>query len=230
MFFIIKPMKIDGREIKAVIFDYDGTLLDSGDLWHGIDLAFFKRYGKVCPPTYVEDIAHTNLKGAAKITREKYGIDRTDEQMIGEWMEMAKDAYAHTLPLKEGSREILEYLHQKGLKLALATAGEVDLFEPSLDRLDLNKYFDVKINVADVGKSKDHPEIYIRAAESLGVKPEETIVFEDMPTGLKSSYEAGFITYAVMDKASAKLEEQKKLYAHEIVSDWPSFIKKIEQY
>ena len=218
-------MKIDGNEIKAVIFDYDGTLLDSGDLWHEIDIAFFAKRGKPYPPTYLEDIAHTNLKGAAKITREKYGIEGSDEELISEWMGMAKDAYSKTLPLKEGAIEILEYFHKRGIKMALATAGDKELFEPSLARLDLNKYFDMKINVADVGKSKEFPDIYLKAAKELGAMPYETIVFEDMPTGLQSSFEAGFMAYAVMDKASEKLSKQKKDFCVGIVNDWPSFIK-----
>ncbi|MCQ2742947.1 MAG: HAD-IA family hydrolase, partial [Bacilli bacterium] len=75
--------------------------------------------------------------------------------------------------------------------------------------------------------SKDYPDIYLEAARRMGVKPEETIVFEDMPTGLKSSFEAGFISYSVKDKAALKMEDQKKKYAKGFVDDWPSFIKAI---
>ncbi len=227
--FIIKQMKIDGREIKAIVFDYDGTILDSGDLWHEIDIAFFAKRNVPYPSTYLEDIAHTNLKGAAKITREKYGIEGTDEELASEWMSMAKDAYANVLPLKEGVLEVIRYFHDNGIKLALATAGDPELFEPSLERLNLNKYFTTKINVADVKKNKNHPDIYLEAAKRLGFNPDETIVFEDMPIGLKSAYEAGFVTYAVMDEASKKLERQKGEYAIGIVADWPSFLKKIKQ-
>ncbi len=220
-------MKIDGNEIKAIIFDYDGTLLDSGDMWREIDIAFFAKRGKPYPPTYLEDIAHTNLQGAAKITREKYGIEGTDEELISEWMGMAKDAYSKTLQLKEGSIDILEYFHKRGIKMALATAGDKELFEPSLERLNLNKYFDMKINVADVGKSKEFPDIYLKVAEQFGVMPYEVIVFEDMPTGLRSSFEAGFMSYAVMDKASEKLEKQKKAFSVGPVYDWPTFINSL---
>lgn len=222
-------MKIDGREIKAIIFDYDGTILDSGDLWHEIDIKFFARHHKPYPPTYLEDIAHTNLEGAAKITREKYGVEGTNEELIAEWMSMSKDAYANELQLKDGIREVLEYFKNHGMKMALATAGDEELFKPSLERLDLNKYFETEINVVEVKKNKDYPDIYLEAARRLGAKPEETIVFEDMPTGLKSSFEAGFVTYAVMDKASEKLKEQKTRFSKEIVNDWKTFLKALEK-
>ena len=95
-------MNFLNKEIKAVIFDLDGTLIDSTSVWKKIDSQFFKKRGMEIPKTYTDDIAHVGLKEAAIITKEKYHIKESIEEIIQEWQQASYDEYAYNIQLKEG--------------------------------------------------------------------------------------------------------------------------------
>ena len=131
--------------IKAVIFDMDGTLIDSVGIWTKIDEDFFAKRGfNYVPQDYQEMIIHTGLEEGARLTIEKYGfVNDTVPGIIKEWRDASIYQYAHEIPLKENAKEILEYFKSNGVILALATANDRELYEPCLKRLGLDKYFNL---------------------------------------------------------------------------------------
>ena len=124
-------MKVFNKDIKLVIFDLDGTLIDSTSLWGDIDKAFFERRGKEVPDTYSKEIAHLGLSAAAKYTRDNYFPNENIKDMMDEWTELSIEAYAKHIPLKEGAKELLELLKTNGVIITLATANSKELYEPS---------------------------------------------------------------------------------------------------
>ena len=94
-------MIINNKEIKAVIFDLDGTLLDSTNIWEEIDKAFFAKRGMEVPPTYVDDIAHIGLKEAAIYTKNTYGFNDSIEEILQEWKNASVEQYLYKVSLKE---------------------------------------------------------------------------------------------------------------------------------
>ena len=211
-------MKILNREITAVIFDMDGTLIDSTGLWHEIDKKFFSKRNMELPKDYAQKIVHLGLTKAAELTRELYGVKESPEEIILEWRQMAIDMYRDEVQLKDGAIELLELFKKKGLKLSIATANDEELYMPCVKRLGIDKYFDFIADVNSSKEGKNSAKIYLDLAKDMASKPENTLVLEDMPTCIKTAFDNGFITIAVYDEASKNYDDQKRKYSHLFVN------------
>ena len=217
-------MKLLNHEINAVIFDMDGTLIDSTGLWHEIDMLFFAKRGMELPKDYAQKIVHLGLRKAAELTRELYGVKETPDEIIHEWRQMALDMYHNDVELKPGAVALLETLKSNGLKLAIATANDAELYMPCIMRLGIGDYFDFIADVNSSKEGKNSAKIYLDLTEKMNSKPENTLVLEDMPTCIKTVYDAGFVTVAVADKASEKFDEDKKTNSHLFINNFQELI------
>ena len=221
-------MKFLGKEINAVIFDMDGTLIDSTGLWHEIDKRFFAKRNMDLPKDYAQKIVHLGLKQAAIFTKKEYGIKESPEEIIQEWRQMAIDFYVNEVQLKDGALELLKLFKDKGLKLSIATANDAELYMPCVNRLGISSYFDFIDDVNISQKGKEDGKIYLDLVDKMHSKPENTLVLEDMPTCLKTVYDAGFITVAVYDNASRQYEKEKRQYSHLYINNFFELIEKLE--
>ena len=203
-------MNFLNHEIKSIIFDMDGTLIDSTGLWHEIDVKFFAKRGLELPKDYAQHIVHLGLTKAAKYTKETYNLPDSVEDILNEWHEMSLDMYKNEVKLKEGALEVLELFKNKGIKMAIATANDESLYMPCIERLGISQYFAFIADVNKAKEGKNSVKIYLDVAKSLDTKPENTLVFEDMPTCVKTAYKGGFVTVAVYDRASKQFDEEKK--------------------
>lgn len=203
-------MKFLYYDIQAVIFDMDGTLIDSTGLWHEIDKKFFAKRNMNLPKDYAQKIVHLGLKQAAIFTKKEYGIKETPDEIIQEWRQMAIDFYVNEVQLKDGALELLKLFKNKGLKLAIATANDAELYMPCINRLGIDSYFDFIDDVNISQKGKEDGKIYLDLVDKMQTKVENTLVLEDMPTCLKTVHEIGFPTIAVYDEASLKYDEEKR--------------------
>ena len=116
-------MKIKHIDIKAVIFDLDGTLLDSCKVWFEVDKNFFAKRGKEVPKDYGKIIGTMGLAQAAVFTKETYGIEESPEEIFSEWMDAVVTKYSEEVQLKPHVREYLEFLAKNNIPLAVATAA-----------------------------------------------------------------------------------------------------------
>ena len=211
---------LNGRRIDAVIFDMDGTLIDSTGLWHEIDVKFFEKRGMELPKDYAQNIVHLGLKEAAKFTKETYHLEDSEQDIMDEWHKMSIEMYANDVKLKDGSLAILEYFKAHNVPMAIATANDDTLYMPCLKRLGLDKYFDHIADVNNVKEGKQSAKIYEHLAEQMHVDKEKVLVFEDMPTCVKTAYKAGFLTVAVYDKTSEKYDKEKRLYSNLYINNF----------
>lgn len=102
-----------------LFFDLDGTLLDSNGVWLDIDVEFLGRQGiSPVPADYTDYVAHHSAPDAARYTKERFGLPHSPQEILDAWMELAREAYAHTLPLKPGAKEFLLRCHQAGWSVA----------------------------------------------------------------------------------------------------------------
>ena len=221
-------MRFLNHEIKAVIFDMDGTLVDSTGLWHEIDKAFFRKRGMEIPNDYAQKIVHLGLKQAAIFTKEEYGIKETPQEIMDEWHQMSLDMYRNDVQLKEGVVELLEFFKKNNVPMAIATANDEQLYMPCVERLRIGKYFDFIADVNNVKEGKQSARIYEYLAEKMSAKKENTMVIEDMPTCIKTAFNNGFITVAVHDNASAQFEEQKRKYSHLYINNFFELIDELK--
>ena len=203
-------MKVLNHDITAAIFDMDGTLIDSTDIWHEIDRKFFAKRGMEIPKDYAQHIVHLGLTQAAIYTKETYGFKESIQEIIDEWHNMSIDMYEHHVPLKEGALELLELFKKNNVKMAIATANDERLYRPCLERLGIENYFDYVADVNSAKEGKQSAKIYLDLAKQMNAKPENTLVLEDMPMCIKTVHDAGFVTVAVYDKASEKFDNEKK--------------------
>lgn len=203
---------MDFGSIQGVIFDLDGTLLDSMGVWHMVDHMFLARRGIPYPPDYDKELQPLNYKQAAAYTKRRFGLSETEEEIIAEWDERVSAAYAGGLPLKPGAADFLRRLHGRGVKIALATASSRSLYELGLKANGVYGMFDAFATLDEPGlRSKAHPDIYLLAARRLGVPPEQCVVFEDLLNGIRGAKAAGMKTAAIYDASSAA--EQERLHA-----------------
>ena len=203
-------MKLLGKEVKAVIFDMDGTLIDSTGIWHEIDKAFFTKRNMELPKDYAQHIVHLGLTQAAIYTKETYHLEESVQDIIKEWHDMSVDMYKYHVPLKEGALELLKLFKDNGIKMAIATANDEPLYRPCIERLGIGDYFDEIADVNTAKEGKQSAKIYLDLANKLGAEPQNTLVLEDMPTCVKTAFKSGFITVAVYDHASKAYDQDKK--------------------
>ena len=221
-------MKLLGHEIKSVIFDMDGTLIDSTGIWHEIDINFFAKRGMELPSDYAQHIVHLGLKQAAVYTKETYHLDESIQDIMDEWHNMSIDMYRYNVPLKSHALELLKLLKENNVKMAIATANDEPLYRPCIERLGIGEYFDEIADVNSAKEGKQSAKIYLDLAKKMGAEPQNTLVLEDMPTCVKTAFKNGFITVSVFDNASKDYDEQKINNSHLFIKDFGELIDKLD--
>jgi len=189
--------------MKSYIFDLDGTLFESMDVWRHVDIAFFGKRGLTHGSDYVDDILAMHFEGAAAYTINRFNLSETVEEIMAEWLTLAAEAYKK-VQLKPHAKEYLLSLKAKGHKLAIATSLATPLIEPTLKRLEIYDIFETICTAHDVGCGKSKPDVFILAAKKLNTPPEECILFDDILAAVKSAKSIGMTVCAVYDKASHK--------------------------
>lgn len=198
------------ENIKAVIFDLDGTLVDSMWMWRDIDIEYLGRFGVPLPENLQKDISGMSFSETAVYFKETFHIPDSIEKIKQDWNEMAFYKYTHEVPLKPGAAEFLKHLKAQGIRTGIATSNSKELVEAAVKSLHISEYLDEIHTSCEVAKGKPAPDIYLLVAEYLGVAPEHCLVFEDIPEGILAGKRAGMKTCAVEDTFSLGMTEEKK--------------------
>lgn len=196
------------NNIEAVIFDLDGTLIDSMNIWAKIDEEYLGNFGLTVPEKLQEEITHLTLTETALYFKENFNIENTIEDIISTWHDMAFYHYSNTIKLKDGVIPYLKSLKDMNIKIALATSNSVPLLEATLKNNGIYDYFDVITTTEEVKKSKDNPDIYLLSAKKLNVSPERCLVFEDIVQAVNGAKLAGMKVYSVYDESSKSQKEE----------------------
>lgn len=185
--------------IEGVIFDLDGTLLDSTWVWSQVDVDFLGKHGFDVPEDYSQAIISMGFADVATYTIERFGLDATQEEVMAEWDAMARDAYTHQVRLKPGAKKLLQWLKKMEIPAGIATSNSASLFEPCLRNNQVYDLFHSFTETGDVERGKEFPDVYIRAADKLGAMPEKCVVFEDIIPALRGAKMGGFTTIGVKE-------------------------------
>jgi HAD superfamily hydrolase (TIGR01509 family) len=197
------------KGIDGVIFDLDGTLVDSMWIWKNIDIEYLARFGQEFPLDLQSGIEGMSFSETAIYFKERFDIPDSLDQIKSDWNELAWDKYLYEVPLKEGVREFLEYLKDKQIPAGIATSNSKELVDLVIRKHGLCEYFSSIRTSCDVEKGKPSPDVYLLVAEDLKVIPEQCLVFEDVVQGIMAGQNANMKVCAVYDKFSEKDEEQK---------------------
>ncbi len=207
---------MDGN-IKAVIFDFDGTIADSTYVWQKVDADFFRARNMAVPPDYVEAISTMSFYSGAVYTKEKYSLPESPEEIMAEWNTHALYEYEHNVRLKPNVKEYIKKLHSEGIRLGIATASNPEFYMPVLEREGIKDLFSAFADGTSGVRNKDYPDIYILCARLLCAKPEECLVYEDIIKGVISAKDAGMRVVAVYDEASGDNWEKMVKIADEFI-------------
>ena len=205
--------------MKYIIFDLDGTLIDSMPVWRGTGSGFLINHNFPVPENLMEVVKTQTIWQTAEWFRTELGVPMEAEDIVNEIVESVVEAYRHTIPLKDGAMEYLEKMKQEGVEMCILTASEADYILPALDRLDIRKYFSHVLTCTELGEYKNDGKAYLKTMELMGGTLEETVVFEDAYYAVKGAKSVGFPVYAVLDEVVReddidKIKETADHYFH----------------
>ena len=201
------------KDIDAVIFDMDGTLIDSMWMWESIDIEYLKRYGISAPANLQRNIEGMSFSETAAYFKNYFQLSDSLDQIKEDWNQMAWEKYATEVPLKEGVLELLKNLKHHNIKTGIATSNSRELTDLVIEKLEIAEYFDSIRTSCEVEKGKPSPDIYLLVAKDLNVAPARCLVFEDVIRGVMAGKNAAMKVCAVYDKFSEKDDAMKKKLA-----------------
>lgn len=199
--------------IEAVIFDLDGSMVDSMWMWRTIDIEYLGRFGITLPENLQACIEGMSFSETAVYFKERFHLPDDLDTIKAEWNRMAWDKYAYEVPVKDGVVELLQYCMDNGLKAGIATSNSRELVENVVKMRGMEQYFECIMTGCDVAKGKPAPDIYLAVADKLQVQPENCLVFEDIIPGIMAGKAAGMKVCAVYDKYSEHQDEEKRRLA-----------------
>ena len=178
--------------MKAVIFDMDGVLVDSQPYHFKADIETMSEYGVVKDQKFYEKFAGTLTSDRMRILKNLFKLDIPVEEMVKKREDMILEIMAREdIKPVSGIPEFLKSIKNRGLKTAVASSSGYDLIGLILSRLGISEYFDSITSGNDVKRGKPDPDVFLLAAERIGVNPRDCFVVEDSENGVKAAKSAG---------------------------------------
>jgi len=189
----------EAKPAFAAIFDMDGTLIDNTPYHYKSWVALFKKYNK---GTLTKEKYYSDISGVPVMDtiRELFGTDHDEaglKALLEEKENFYREAYAPFVAPINGLENFLTSMKNAGVKMAMATSATVQDVDFILDHVAIRDDFETIVNSTMVTRPKPNPDIFLKAAEKLGAKPEKCIVFEDSLAGIKAGNAAGMKVVAI---------------------------------
>ena len=211
-------------DFEAVIFDLDGSLVDSMWMWKAIDIEYLGGFGIEAPKDLQKEIGGRSFVETAIYFKERFGLEDSIEKIGDDWNRMAFDKYTHEVPLKDGADKFLAICEEKGIKLGIASSNSTELIEQVLASHGIRDKFKSIKSGTEVLKGKPAPDIYLTVAKELGAEPSKCLVFEDLVDGIIAGKNAGMTVVAVSDDYSRHSDEEKKELSDMYIEDYWGFV------
>lgn len=208
------------KEKKAILFDLDGTLVDSMWMWKEIDIEYLGKFGLNCPEDLQKVIEGMSFSETAVYFKNRFQLEDSLEQIKQDWISMSLYKYKHEVPLKPGAGEFLQWAKARNMVMGIATSNGREMVDAVLESLKISKYFSQVTTACEVAAGKPAPDIYLKVAADLGVKPKQCAVFEDVPAGIMAGKNAGMDVVAVYDQFSVHMDEEKRQLADCYIHDF----------
>lgn len=194
---------MEHNTLQGVIFDLDGTLLDSTGMWRQVDGRLMAHYGKEVPPDLSETVQRMSIEEFSQFFVEEFDLPVTPEQIAQQVADMVAEEYREKLQLKPHVPEILDWLDQQDIPYGVATATYGELAEAALRRLHVWERLLFLLTEQDAGTPKTQPKIFQLAAQELHLGRRQIAVVEDSLHALEGAKNGGFFTIGIADPENA---------------------------
>jgi HAD superfamily hydrolase (TIGR01509 family) len=175
---------------RAVLWDLDGTLIDSEPYWMKSEIELASRHGAEWTEEDGKSLVGMALKDSTRLMGERFGVELDTDSVINELTDSVTAQLRREIPWRPGAQELLRELRRRGVKTALVTMSLRRMATQVVDAIPFDA-FDVIVAGDDVIHGKPHAEPYLKAASLLGVDPKDCVAFEDSISGILSAEAAG---------------------------------------
>jgi HAD superfamily hydrolase (TIGR01509 family) len=213
---------------KAVIFDLDGTLIDSMGIWLQVDKEYLQKRNIPIPPNLFADVPQGNsFNEICRYFKDKFDLPDSLEEIGNEWTEMVSGHYKTGLRLKPGADNLISYLDENNIKMAVGTSNSRFLAETVLRANGvLDKFACIIAGCMEI-KGKPYPDIFLKAAADLNMEPSSCLVIEDTLLGIKAAHNGGMDAYAIFDEHSTHEKEKIRLEADFYADNFSQILEKL---
>jgi HAD superfamily hydrolase (TIGR01509 family) len=215
--------------LSAIIFDLDGVLADSEPWWSEIDAELLAEYGVTYRGEYHQNVVGVSYRLAVEFYKKAFGLSVATDEMMRRRGEIATEFFANRVGLFPNVKEVLEELRRMKLHLAVATSSVSASARPFLDRHQLTKFFEVIVTGEEVERGKPAPDIYMYAAEQLGIPADACLVVEDALPGVAAAKAARMRVVAIPDRRFVDPDEYEKKadYVLSSLKELPALVRKL---
>ncbi len=218
-------MKKITDDVKALLFDMDGTVIDSMWIWDDIDREYLGNWTIEEIRAFQKQIEGMSFTETCEYMKVHFSLPDSLDQIKQKLIDMAEERYINKVTCKPGIIPFLKEMQRQGKKMAIATSNARELAEATLLAREIRTYFDLVLTACDVKKGKPSPDIYLEAARTLGVDPGECLVFEDVPMGVRAGKNAGMAVCAMEDRFALDQKDTIRDLADYYISDFNQILE-----
>jgi len=206
------------RKFEAVIFDLDGTLIDSMGVWAEVDREFLEKRNIPVPDDLFDDLKEGNsFPEVARYFQQRFQLSESIVSIMQEWTDMVAEHYRTSIPLKPGVWQFLQELKQQNIALGVGTSNSMELAQTVLQANAVWHEFGAVVASHESLRGKPFPDIFLLAAQKLNVPPEKCLIIEDVLAGVQAAKNAGMTVWAIADSHADNqqaIERTADFYAH----------------
>lgn len=213
------------RKYEGVIFDLDGSLVDSLWVWEKIDEDYLKKHSYEVPEDMNKIIEGMSFTETALYFKERFAIVDDIEDIKSEWIQMAIEAYANDVKIRDGAIEFLEYISERNYKIGLGSSNTRELIKATLEGNNISKYFQSVRTSCEVEAGKPSPDIFLKVATDLSLDVEKCLVIEDTYAGVQAAKSANMTVIGIFDENSEAWKDEIENAADYYVYNYSEILK-----